>query len=177
MPLPRTEPPAAPADLATPKGRIYAMLDTDGDGVASRHDYFVRIERAQQAAGRDDHDPLVIAARATGERAWAAMDANGDGVMTYEEYIAWVDAEKFDNICQYALGALFDLVDADQDGALDRSQFTKLRQALGNRAGNADAAFDALDGDGDGRVSRGEYLASIRAYVTGGDSPMGDALY
>ncbi|MFJ9846505.1 EF-hand domain-containing protein [Kitasatospora sp. NPDC101155] len=177
MPLPRTAPQAPPADPITPKARIYAMLDTDGDGVASRHDYFVRIERARQATGRGHDDPLVIAALATGERAWAAMDANGDGVMTYEEYVAWVDAEKFDNICQYALGALFDLADADQDGALDRPQFTMLRQALGNRADNADAAFDALDSDGDGRVSRGEYLASIRAYVTGDGSPMGDALY
>ncbi|MCZ0982134.1 EF-hand domain-containing protein [Streptomyces diastatochromogenes] len=101
------------------------------------------------------------------------MDANGDGVMTYEEYIAWVDADKFDNICQYALGALFDLADADRDGSLDRAQFTTLRQALGNRADNADAAFDALDGDGDGRVGRAEYLASIRAYVTGEESPWG----
>ncbi|MFF0473456.1 EF-hand domain-containing protein [Streptomyces sp. NPDC004284] len=166
-----------PQALVTPKARIYAMLDTDGDGVASKHDYFVRIERAQRATGRGDDDPLVVAARTTGERAWAAMDANGDGVMTYEEYIAWVDAEKFDNICQYALGALFDLADADQDGALDRTQFTLLRQALGNRADNADAAFDALDGDGDGRVGRAEYLASIRAYVTGEESPMGAALY
>lgn len=177
MQLSETEPQAAPTDPTTAKARIYAMLDTDGDGVASRHDYFVRIDRAQQATGRSDDDPLVIAARATGERAWAAMDANGDGVMTYQEYINWVDAEKFDTICQYALGALFDLADADQDGALDRVQFTTLRQALGNKADNADAAFDALDSDGDGRVSRAQYLAFIRAYVTGDDSPMGDALY
>ncbi|MGW4893089.1 EF-hand domain-containing protein [Kitasatospora sp. NPDC004240] len=177
MPLTRTEPQTAPADPATPKARVYAMLDTDGDGVASRHDYFVRIDRAQRATGRGDDDPLVIAARAAGERAWAAMDSNGDGVMTYDEYLAWVDAEKFDTVCQYALGALFDLADTDGDGALDRPQFTLLRQALGNRAGSADAAFDALDDDGDGRVGRVQYLASIRAYVTGGDSPMGDALY
>ncbi|MFF3071206.1 EF-hand domain-containing protein [Kitasatospora sp. NPDC057904] len=171
------EPQQNPADTTTPKARVYAMLDTDGDGVASRHDYFVRIERAQQASGRGDDDPLVIAARATGERAWAAMDSDGDGVMTYQEYVAWVDADKFDNVCQYALGALFDLADADRDGALDRAQFTSLRQALGNAADNADAAFDALDADGDGRVGRQEYLASIRAYITGDASAMGDALY
>ncbi|MFE2267584.1 hypothetical protein [Streptomyces griseosporeus] len=86
-------------------------------------------------------------------------------------------ADKFDNICQYALGALFDMADADQDGALNRSQFTILRQALGNRADNADAAFDALDSDSDELVGRAQYLASIRAFVTGDDSPMGAALY
>ncbi|MET8541866.1 EF-hand domain-containing protein [Kitasatospora sp. NPDC004799] len=177
MTLTRTEPQQPPVDPTPPKARVYAMLDTDGDGIASRHDYFVRIDRAQRATGRGDDDPLVVAARAMGERAWAAMDADGDGVMTYQEYAAWVDAEKFDTVCQYALGALFDLADADRDGSLDRAQFTTLRRALGNRADNADAAFDALDRDGDGRVGRQEYLASIRAYVTGEDSPMGAALY
>ncbi|MCZ0982135.1 hypothetical protein O1L60_33355 [Streptomyces diastatochromogenes] len=53
MPLPQAEPQAP----TTPKARVYAMLDTDGDGVASKHDYFVRIERAQRATGRADDDP------------------------------------------------------------------------------------------------------------------------
>lgn len=97
--------------------------------------------------------------------------------MTYAEYAAWVDADKFDNICKDALGALFDLADTDADGALHRPEFTMLRQALGNQADNAGTAFDALGTDGDGRVTREEYLASIRAYVTGEDSPMGEALY
>jgi Ca2+-binding EF-hand superfamily protein len=177
MALTEAEHPLSAPDRSTPKARIYAMLDSDGDGVASRHDYFVRIDRAQRATGRGDDDPLVIAARTTGERAWAAMDANGDGVMTFDEYAAWVDGEKFDTVCRFALGALFDLADADQDGALHRAEFTMLRQALGNEAGNSEAAFDALDADGDGRVHRAEYLASIRAYVTGDASPMGAALY
>ncbi|MFF8775067.1 EF-hand domain-containing protein [Kitasatospora sp. NPDC015120] len=177
MPLPQITARPATAAPGTPKARIYAMLDTDGDGIASRHDYFVRIERARQATGRTDDDPLVITARTLGERAWAAMDANGDGLMTYQEYAAWVDAEKFDTVCQYALGALFDLADTDQDGTLDRAQFTALRHALGNPTGNADAAFEALDSDVDGRIHRHEYLAAIRAYVTGEDSPMGTALY
>ncbi|WP_052391626.1 EF-hand domain-containing protein [Streptomyces sp. NRRL B-24484] len=175
MTLPRTTPNLA--NPAVPKARIYAMLDTDGDGIASRHDYFARIERARLATGRTDDDPLVLAAHATGERAWAAMDANGDGIMTYDEYAAWVDAEKFDTVCQYALGALFDLADTDRLGVLDRPKFTLLRQALGNPAHNADAVSDALDTDRDGRVHRQEYLAAIRAYVTGDHSPMGRALY
>ncbi|MFD9903553.1 EF-hand domain-containing protein [Streptomyces sp. NPDC059063] len=160
-----------------PKARVFAMLDMDGDGFASRHDYFVRIERAVKATGRAADDPLVLTAYATGERAWAAMDANGDGIMTFEEYAAWVDAEKFDTLCKYALSALFDLVDADQDNHLNRSEFTTLREALGNPVGKSDAAFAALDADKDGRVSRDEYLAAIRAYITGEGSPMGEALY
>lgn len=169
--------PEATAHGQCAKARIYAMLDTDADGTASKQDYFIRIERARQVTGRSLDDPLVLAAQAAGELAWSAMDADGDGVMTYEQYAAWVDADKFDNVCRPALAALFDLADADRDGALHRSEFTALRQALGNRAESADTAFDALDADRDGLITRDDYLASIRAYVTGEDSPMGRALY
>ncbi|MER5178300.1 hypothetical protein ABT009_07975 [Streptomyces sp. NPDC002896] len=86
---------------------------------------------------------MVLHAHAAGERAWAAMDADGDGKdgdgkMTLDEYVAWVGVEPFDNICSPALGALFDLVDTDEDGALDRPEFIVLHTALGNPAGNAE---------------------------------------
>lgn len=162
---------------STAKGRVFVMLDADGDGVISQQDYLSRTERVALATGRKADDPLVVTARASGERAWASMDADGDGRVTFEEYAAWAGAEAFESVCRGTLAALFDLADADEDGALDRSEFTALREALGNPAGNADAAFDALDSDGDGRVVRDDYLESIRAHVIGEGSPMGDALY
>ncbi|MGW3176744.1 EF-hand domain-containing protein [Streptomyces sp. NPDC001153] len=157
--------------------RIFAMMDPDGDGIISAHDYLSRVGRAVHATGRTEDDPLVVAAREEAHKAWGAMDANGDGQLTFNEYDAWVGADKFDNICRFALGSLFDLADADGDGALDKAQFTALRTALNNAPGNTGAAFEALDADGDGRVGRDEYLAAIRAYVIGDASPMGEALY
>ncbi|AJT67476.1 hypothetical protein T261_5860 [Streptomyces lydicus] len=159
------------------KRLVFAVLDTDGDGVISRDDYFTRIDRVTLATGRGDDDPMVVHARAAGERAWAAMDADGDGRMTLDEYLAWVGVEAFDTICSPALGALFDLVDTDADGVLDRPEFIVLRTALGNPPGNAEAAFDALDADGDGRVSRHDYLMSIRTHIAGEHSPAGAVLY
>ncbi|MFD8997216.1 EF-hand domain-containing protein [Streptomyces abikoensis] len=165
------------AAAPTPTWRVFAMMDADGDGVISAHDYLSRIDRVVEATGHPEDDPLVVTARAKGHKAWEVMDADADGRLTFDEYDAWVDGDKFDNVCQYALGSLFDLVDADGDGALDRPGFTTLRTALNNPPGNAEAAFDALDTDGDGRITRAAYLAAIRAYVVGEDSPMGDALY
>jgi Ca2+-binding EF-hand superfamily protein len=161
----------------TPTRRVFAMMDADGDSVISAHDYLSRIERVVKATGRTEDDPLVATARAEGLKAWGVMDANADGRLTFDEYDAWVDGDKFDNVCRFALGALFDLVDTDGDGALDQTEFTTLRIALNNPPGNAKAAFDALDSDGDGRIARDAYLAAIRAYVVGDNSPMGEALY
>ncbi|GGU80451.1 hypothetical protein GCM10010260_10870 [Streptomyces filipinensis] len=123
------------------RGRIFAMMDADGDGVVSAHDYLSRVDRTVQATGRSEDDPLVVAARGQAHKAWGAMDANGDGKLTFEEYDAWVGADKFDHICRFPLGSLFDLA------------------------------------DGDGLVVRDEYLASIRSYVIGDASPMGEVLY
>ncbi|MBT2383610.1 EF-hand domain-containing protein [Streptomyces sp. ISL-11] len=159
------------------KRLVFAMLDADGDGVVSKDEYAARAERVTAATGRTLDDPLVVIARTAGERAWAAMDANGDGKVTFDEYAAWAGAEAFDTICEPVLGALFDLADTDKDGALVLSEFTMLRTALGNPAGNVATAFEALDADGDGRVDRADYLASIRAHVIGESSPVGEALY
>ncbi|WP_241833318.1 EF-hand domain-containing protein [Streptomyces caatingaensis] len=159
------------------KRLVFAMLDTDGDGTVSRAEYAARAERVARATGRAPDDPLVVLARTAGERAWEAMDADGDGGMTFDEYAAWAGAEAFDTVCAPVLGALFDLADTDGDGALSLGEFTALRTALGNPAGNAEAAFAVLDADGDGRVVRDDYIASVRAHVIGAGSPMGEALY
>ncbi|MEU3312087.1 EF-hand domain-containing protein [Streptomyces sp. NPDC048387] len=155
---------------------VFRMLDTDGDGVISREEYLARPERAAERLGREANDPLVARARTLHERVYASMDADGDGKVTLREYAEWAGARTFEEVCREALGSLFDLADTDGDGALDRAEFARLREVLGNDPGNAATAFDALDADGDGRVGRDEYLSAIRAFVVDGTSPMYDAL-
>ncbi|MFH8561430.1 EF-hand domain-containing protein [Streptomyces sp. NPDC017988] len=164
-------------DTITAKRHIFSMLDVDGDGVISRQEYLARPERAAEALGRADDDPLLSLARTAHDRVFASMDADQDGRVTFAEYEAWAGGEAFDEVCRPALGSLFDLADADSDGHLDQAEFTRLRHALGNPADNARAAFDALDEDGDGRIDRDAYLAQIRSFVTDGFSPMARALH
>jgi Ca2+-binding EF-hand superfamily protein len=159
------------------KRLVFAMLDTDGDGVVSKDEYAARADRVVRATGRTEDDPLVITARVAGARAWASMDANGDGAVTFDEYAAWAGAEAFESVCRPVLAALFDLADTDADGTLTLPEFTILRTALGNPPENITSAFAALDTDSDGRISRDAYLASIRTHVLGENSPMGEALY
>ncbi|MGA4844956.1 EF-hand domain-containing protein [Streptomyces sp. G5(2025)] len=155
---------------------VFRMLDVDGDGVISREEYLARPERAAERLGRDASDPLVAVARSSHERVFSSMDADGDGKVAFGEYAAWAGAQTFDEVCRDALGSLFDLADTDADGMLDRVEFARLREVLGNRADNAAEAFDALDTDGDGRIDRDAYLSAIRAFVSDGTSPMYEAL-
>ncbi|WP_394845114.1 EF-hand domain-containing protein [Pendulispora brunnea] len=156
---------------------VFAMLDADGDGIISKREYLARTENVTRATGRSNDDPLVVVARSAAERTWASMDANGDGGINFERYNAWAGGPAFDAVCRHALGTLFDLADADKDGALNRAEFMMLRETLNNPVGQANAAFDALDTNRDGLVGRDEYLDAIRAHITGDGSPMGDVLY
>ena len=164
-------------DTITAKRHLFSMLDVDGDGVISRQEYLARPELAAKALGSAGDDPLLAVARTAHERVFASMDADQDGRVTFTEYAAWAGEAAFDDVCRPALGSLFDLADTDSDGHLDREEFTALRRALGNPAGNARAAFDALDEDGDGRIDRDAYLAQIRSFVTEGSSSMAQALH
>ncbi|MEU9145527.1 EF-hand domain-containing protein [Streptomyces sp. NPDC048349] len=161
----------------TAKRHIFTMLDVDGDGSISRQEYLARPERAAAALGRGGDDALLSVARTTHEKVFESMDADGDGQVTFAEYEAWAGERAFDEVCRPALGSLFDLADTDGDGHLDQAEFTRLRHALGNPADHAREAFEALDADGDGRIDRDAYLAQIRAFVTGGSSPMALALH
>ncbi|MFD8751046.1 EF-hand domain-containing protein [Kitasatospora sp. NPDC059577] len=157
------------------KRRIFAMLDSDGDGVISHDEYLARVDRAASAFGRGPQDPLVVAARVAHREVFGQMDGDGDGGVTFEEYRDWAGHEAFEQTCRPALGSLFDLADSDGDGRLTRPEFTRLRTASGNPAEGADAAFDALDVDGEGVVGRAAYLAAIHDFLTTGASPMAGA--
>lgn len=159
----------------SPQYRIFAMLDVDGDGVIARAEYLARVDRVASAMGRAPHHPVVAAARAAHEAVFQDMDGDRDGRVTFEEYRAWVGHDAFERSCRPALGSLFDIADTDADGRLSRDDFVRLRTAAGNAGTDAAAAFDVLDTDDDGLLERDTYLASIKKFVTTGDSPMAAA--
>lgn len=157
------------------KRRIFAMLDADADGTVSRDEYLARVDRVASAVGRTAGDPRVAAARLAHEAVWQDMDADADGHVTFEQYRAWAGQEAFERTCRPVLGSMFDLADADADGRLDRSEFRRLRTAMGNAENGVDEAFDNLDTDADGLVDRGDYLEAIRGFVLAGTAAMAPA--
>ena len=154
------------------KRRIFAMLDADGDGTVAKDEYLARVDRVASALGRTADDPQVAAARLAHEAVWQDMDADADGHVTFEQYRDWAGPETFERTCRSGLGSMFDLADADADGRLERTEFRRLRTAMGNPEHGVDEAFDNLDADADGLVGRDDYLEAIRGFVIAGVAAM-----
>ncbi len=85
------------------------------------------------------------------------MDTNGDRALQYSEIRA-------------ARARLFDRIDGDGDGVLDRDEIDMVREVAESRAaGRHDLAGDAdiagrarlIDANGDGRIARDEFAAYI----------------
>ncbi|MFB0627884.1 EF-hand domain-containing protein [Streptomyces sp. AB3(2024)] len=95
------------------KRHIFTMLDVDGDGVISRHEYLSRPERAASAMGRGADDPRVAAARTAHERVFTSMDADGDGALDRAEFTRLREA--LGNPADKA-GPAFDALDAAAGG-------------------------------------------------------------
>jgi Ca2+-binding EF-hand superfamily protein len=127
------------------------------------------------AVGRTADDPQVTAARLAHEAVWQDMDADADDRVTFEQYRDWAGPETFERTCRSVLGSMFDLADADADGRLERSEFRRLRTAMGNAQDGVDEAFDNLDSDADGLVGRDDYLEAIRGFVVTGIAAMAPA--
>ena len=69
-------------------------------------------------------------------------DRNRDGVVTCDEWKSYA-------------GELFDSADANRDGSLDRTEFTKI---IGTDRMFETADFSYYDGNGDGKVERTEFV-------------------
>jgi len=73
-------------------------------------------------------------------------DADGDGVITRAEFAA-------------ARAKMFDRLDRNRDGYLDKDDAPRLALRRKSDSGNRQQMLLMLDKDGDGRVSRDEFLS------------------
>jgi Ca2+-binding EF-hand superfamily protein len=157
----------------------FALLDTDGDGRLTQDDYELVCLRLCAAfgllPGSAGHEQLRAAYLTLWERLRARMDRDGSGVVTLPQFLescqrAIVERrDGFERNLAGLVDLLFDLVDADADGAISLSEFAAWLHAYGVGPRDTAAAFDLLDADEDGALEKAEMLSAAEQFYRSAD--------
>jgi len=93
------------------------------------------------------------------------LDKDASGSLSFDEFKSWITSgEKLKNIDSHRFDLMskavemFKRLDADQSGALDRDEFTKLHLEVGGQLQYLDSALNALDSDNNGKISFVEFM-------------------
>ncbi|WP_225830824.1 EF-hand domain-containing protein [Streptomyces sp. NK08204] len=165
--------PTAPRDPVDIKiGHVFDALDVDRDGYVEWADYESLIDRHVEGYGLARNDRRVSALMAAYTMLWLEFlrhaDAEGDR-LGKDEYIAANRAASIDtsrmSMTEGVPHAVFDLIDADDDHQMSRSEFSRyVKDVWRITAPDAVDTFDALDTDGDGLISRNEFILAVRQF-------------
>ncbi|MGH3737080.1 MAG: EF-hand domain-containing protein [Micromonosporaceae bacterium] len=153
--------------------RRFELMDANHDGVLERGDYEALAQHLIQGLGTPPDTPKARAVVETYTRFWdnyiSRMDADGDGKVTKQEYIEAIDRQTldpdaFDRAFQPHFQAVARLCDTDDDGNVDRDEFTRMMRVHGVSDQDASVSFDQIDQDHDGKLSVDELVNAARNY-------------
>ncbi|GHC76377.1 calcium-binding protein [Nocardiopsis terrae] len=155
---------------------LFDVLDTDGDKSVTWDDYQRLVDRYVSGYGLEAQAPRALAIREAYEVMWrklAGHEEAGDGRLDREAFVAAMQAASEDrsrsNAAEAVAEAVFDLLDADEDGRISEEEFLVYAKALGAEESGARKRFAHVDTDGDAFVSREEFVLSARLYLFGDD--------
>ena len=91
-----------------------------------------------------------------------ACDINHDGQITYDEFV------KFCDQTEKELWTLFQSIDRDHNGNLDKSELSQAFEKAGVAVSNArlDRFFGYIDKNHDGRIDFPEWRGTSRTYMS-----------
>ena len=153
----------------------FALLDTDGNGYLSQEDYDLVTLRLCAAFGHlpgsADYDRVHTAYLKLWEQLRSRMDAEGEGRITLDQFMDGCERlmQEQQEPVHDPVDLIFDMVDADQNGVIDLTEFTTWMNAYGVGAQDTVEAFDLLDADDDGVLSHPEVAAAAQAFYASTD--------
>ncbi|OKJ93499.1 hypothetical protein AMK26_33975 [Streptomyces sp. CB03234] len=163
----------------TDKARLSAVqefqrMDADGDGSVDRDDFMRAPRRLLTELGvPEDADKGRALLEANDEQfdfLLSIADDDGDGVLSAEEYVAARTSPAFRSPERQGKGdvsrTLFEVLDADDDGTIDRDEFLRAAGFLGMTGDDAGEFFARLDKDGNGRLDAKEFLKAVKRFYT-----------
>jgi Ca2+-binding EF-hand superfamily protein len=150
----------------------FLLFDHDKDGVVDRQDLQMMADNLAGQYGHADGSQEHERTRAVFDRIWEAFwaqgDADGDGrvglserLASMEEFTA-ISAEQARGFSEPVIGGLFDLLDADGDGAITADEYRRFLRANGIAGDLVEDAVSRVVSDG--RLARQEYVDVMLDY-------------
>jgi Ca2+-binding EF-hand superfamily protein len=156
-------------------GKLFDLMDADGDGHVTWTDYQRTIDRFVDGYELEPDDRESLALWTAYQTWWLELrrHANDAEQLSRDEFVPAMRAAVTDtsraNLVDGLSHALFDVVDTDDDGLIERDEFARLLGLRGITDSDAMDVFDGLDTDGDGSISRQEYVRSWREFFRSDD--------
>jgi Ca2+-binding EF-hand superfamily protein len=159
--------------------RRFELLDTDGDGYISGSDYDAAAANVCRAFDYAQGSPQYEKVHMTYLNLWVRlskrMDKAGEGRISRSQFVAScadmiVEHEGgYERLIGPIIQAIFDVVDADENGTLEVEELATWFNAYGVCADDAERAFKKLDRNGDGVLDHNEVQKAVREFYTSDD--------
>jgi Ca2+-binding EF-hand superfamily protein len=159
--------------------KSFGFFDVDGSGYLEYDDTVAMAARITSAFGVAPDSADGRALTNGFEVFWRTLlnelDLDGDRRISADEYrtgmvSAFAEADGgFERGLRPLVTAILAVSDTDHSGVLERGEFERLEQAIGNLEAHAAEAFTKLDRDGSGTLTVDELVEAAREFHTGTD--------
>lgn len=145
-------------DIKEEKARLYKVfksLDKDGDGQLDRAELKEAYLKNIKLTSTEDEVNSIF----------ANIDVNNTGQIDFTEFLmATIDYKK--GIREKELRQIFDLIDKDKSGCLDRGEIAEFFNLTGaDKADNLQQLIDEADTNKDGLISKEEFFIMMNAFL------------
>jgi len=163
--------------------RAFLAYDRDNDGQIEHEEFITGYENLFRSRGMKPSQEAWAGAMTQIEALWttqlAKADTNKDSQVSYDEYLAYIEAQLGSAGTDPAnapenFGAVIDaltfVLDVDGDGIVNADDYETAMQCFGIDDFDVEATFARLDVDGDGVLTRDELANLIRQFFFSDDA-------
>jgi Ca2+-binding EF-hand superfamily protein len=149
--------------------RMAWVLDIDRDGLVSKKDYAELADRTIEVGGLD---PNSRQARQIRRKLLQTFDdllghINHGNPVTYDQVVGAFEGnlEELKRLAYLDWPFLFDVVDFNADGVIQKEEFRKFFYMFNLNASHADKVFDRIDLNGDGSLDMKEFMTYANGFL------------
>lgn len=147
--------------------RHFHVRDLDNDGFVEREDWEQCARNLAAIRGWTPASPeykdILAQHLHIWTNFWKPADTDNDGKVSLDEYLQLEEKQRsqvyfLKDIVSQLFGAIFDIIDLDDDGEITLREYKLYFKAWGLDEKTAEEAYSRLDLSGDGRISRGAFI-------------------